>query len=730
MGSGSEESSLGGFEPVSDRFYILATLPLTDRALVLKQGETFAVFDNYGNIRLTGYGEQGVFHNGTRFLSNLEMKLSDSKLLLLNSTVKEDNAVLTADLTNPDYSVIEGEMIPRGTLHIFRSKFLWQGVCYERIVVKNHGQNKVSVPLEIGLGADFADLFEVRGMSRDEKGQKMNTKVEAGKEIVFGYTGLDDVSRHTRVEFSPSPREISERGVQYDINIPAGGKTVIFLTISCEQDSSKPPVLDYEEALDQAKDSLRLQRERNSEIFTSNEQFNDWLNRSFSDLSMMVTETSEGPYPYAGVPWFSTAFGRDGIITALETLWTNPELGRGVLSYLASKQAEKNVPERDAEPGKILHETRKGEMAATGEIPFSRYYGSVDSTPLFILLAGAYFERSGDLSFIDSIWSNLEKALMWIDDYGDMDGDGFVEYAQRSEKGLDHQGWKDSKDSVFHSDGTLAEPPIALCEVQGYVYAAKQKAAGLASALGNEEKAEKLRHQAENLKDKFDKTFWDDKLSTYTLALDGDKNPCRVKASNAGHCLYTGIAKEKRAEPLAETLLSEEFFSGWGIRTLASTENRYNPISYHNGSIWPHDNALIGEGLARYGFKEKALKIMTGLFNASLFLDLHRLPELFCGFPRRNDEGPTLYPLACAPQSWAVASPFLLLKSCLGLHIDGVENQINFSYPILPEYLQEVNIRKLRVGKGVVNLDLERHRKDVGINVKRRNGEIEITVEK
>jgi glycogen debranching enzyme len=396
---------------------------------------------------------------------------------------------------------------------------------------------------------------------------------------------------------------------------------------------------------------------------------------------MMTTMLPTGPYPYAGVPWFNTPFGRDGLITALECLWLQPELARGVLAYLASTQATEVIPEQDAEPGKILHETRNGEMAALGEMPFARYYGSVDATPLFVHLAVEYYKRTGDRKFVECIWPNVEAALHWMHRYGDRDGDGFLEYSCECHDGLVHQGWKDSDDAIFHADGSLARGPIAVCEVQGYAYAAWRAGAALAADFGRVEQAKDFAKRAETLRVRFDNAFWWDEAGTYALALDGDKRPCQVRASNAGQCLFSGIAFPERAIGLAQTLLARESFSGWGVRTLATSGPRYNPMGYHNGGVWPHDNALIACGLAQYGMAEEASRIFTGLFDTAMYLDLHRVPELFCGFPRDPGEGPVLYPVACAPQAWSAASIFLLFQASLGLTIDGCASKISFVRP-------------------------------------------------
>jgi glycogen debranching enzyme len=466
-------------------------------------------------------------------------------------------------------------------------------------------------------------------------------------------------------------------------------------------------------------------------VVTSSPQCNEWINRSRADLRMMVTPTPNGPYPYAGVPWFNAPFGRDGIITALAMLAIDPGMARGVLTYLAATQATACVPEQDAEPGKILHETRQGEMAALGEIPFARYYGSVDATPLFVMLAGAYYERTGDGAFIESIWPNIERALEWIETFGDCDGDGFVEYLRRSPNGLRHQGWKDSGDAIFHADGSLAEGPIALCEVQGYVYAAWRHAAVLAQLLGRTERSQTLHRAAEELQRRFEEAFWCEERAIYALALDGRKRPCRVRTSNAGHCLLTGIASREHAERTAQTLLSDEMFSGWGVRTVATSEVRYNPMSYHNGSVWPHDTALVAAGLERYGFKEQAMQLFTGLFDATLSLEIPRLPELFCGFEKRPGEGPTLYPVACAPQAWASAAVFLLIQSSLGLSVAGPMSQIRVSHPLLPRFLQEIRFEQLTLKDASVDLlfrRLRRENQDASLSVLGKRGDVNVVV--
>jgi glycogen debranching enzyme len=711
-----------------DPHHIVATSSLSlSGARVLKHADTFAVFDRFGDITPRSAGEaEGIYHDGTRHLSRMRVSLAGERMLLLSSSVRDDNLLLAVDSMSPDLAPNGESPIAHGALHLLRTAFLWEGTCYQQLVLSNFGPTEIQVDLRIELFADFADVFEVRGTSRTARGVIHEPQLVSDGTLL-SYTGLDRVRRRTRVAFFPAPDRSDVDGVSFFVRLASKESKSLTLTIACQSgevpDVPRPP---FDAAYAQATAILAGRDREDASVSTANEQFNDWVKRSIADLRMMITETPEGPFPYAGVPWFSTPFGRDALITALQVLWHCPDLARGVLFFLAGTQAAETNAARDAEPGKIIHEIRRGEMADLGEVPFGRYYGSVDATPLFVMLADAYYAHTGDHETILRLLPQLELALAWIDQHGDLDGDGFVEYGRRSKEGLIQQGWKDSYDSVFHADGGLAEGPIALAEVQAYVYGARAGAARLATALGLAGRAEVETAKAEALKAAFDRAFWSDQLGSYALALDRHKRPCLVKSSNAGQCLFTGIALPERARLIADQLLSPEMFSGWGVRTLACGEQRYNPISYHNGSVWPHDNALIGAGLARYGYKEHTAKILEGLFDASLFVDLHRLPELMCGFGRRPGEGPTLYPVACAPQAWASAAPLILVSSVLGMSIEGRNGRVRFDHPMLPAFLEHVTIKNLRVGRARVHLTFKRHPEDVGIIVLGRTGAVEI----
>ena len=708
-----------------DQYDVQADAALADELdQVLKHGDSFAVFDRFGDIRPVGLGEEGIYHLGTRHLSGFNLRVDGKRPLLLGSTAQRESTRLAVDLTNPDLETPKGR-VAHATIHLSRTKVLLDGISYERLSARNFGRQPVTFSISLRYLADFADIFEVRGMVRARRGRFLPPKA-TGSEVLLRYAGLDGVMRRTRIGFSVAPDQLSDREAVFRVRLPPTRATSIDVTISCESGARHARPLAFEAAVEQARGQLPSMLADSARVSTSNALFNEWVERSAADLAMLTTVTPQGPYPYAGVPWFSTPFGRDGLITALQRLWCDPELARGVLEYLATYQAEAADPSHDAEPGKILHEVRSGEMAALGEVPFGRYYGSHDATPLFVMLVAAYWRRTGDDVTVARLWPHVERALRWMETDGDPDGDGFLDYRRQTSRGLVQQGWKDSWDSVFHADGELAVPPIALCEIQAYVFAARIGAADLADALGHRERAAELRSQALELQARFDEAFWLDDLQTYALALDGQRRPCHVHASNAGHALLTGIATPARAAQLATTLMADASFTGWGIRTVAAGEARYNPMSYHDGSVWPHDNALIALGLARYGFYDAAMRIFSGLFDASRYFDLARLPELFCGFTRRAGEGPTRYPVACSPQAWSAGAIFMLLQATLGLEVDAIEKQIRFRHARLPEFLDVVHIRGLRVGEASIDMDLARQPNGVGITVLRREGTVEV----
>lgn len=715
----------------SAEFEIHSTASLVEaRDHVLKHGDMFGLFNQHGDITPGGNGEQGIYLQNTRFLSKLELRLEGRRPVLLNSAVLKDNTLLTVDLTNPDLRDSTGCHVGHGCLHVFRAKLLWQGSCFEHLKIRNFSRQPLRVVLSFLFDSDYADVFEIRGLERERRGTRLPTTVRSDR-LTLGYEGRDKQVRSTEITFLPEPDFVSESQADYQAEIPQKGMFDLYVKIHSQvQDGNSAPAknsFSYQEARQKREREAKELKARTCEIRTSNQQFNDWVNRSVDDVNLLLTETAEGFYPYAGIPWFNTFFGRDGLLTGLMTLWANPGIARSVLGYLARTQSETVDPDSDAEPGKILHEAREGEMARLGEVPFRRYYGSVDSTPLFVLLAGAYHEHTGDTAFIEKIWNNVKKAISWIDDFGDGDGDGFVEYRCQSSKGLANQGWKDSFNAICHADGRAASPPIALSEVQGYVYAAKEKAAALARIMGEEDLAVELWRQASDLKKRFQVAFWCEDIQTYALALDGEKRPCRVRSSNAGQTLFTGIAEKSHAGALVETLFSPEFFSGWGIRTLGMKEAHYNPISYHNGSVWPHDNALIGLGLARYGYKQHLHLLLRSFMEATVFDSLHRLPELFCGFVRRPGEGPTPYPVACAPQAWSTAAVFCLLQAALGLKVNALEKRVLLLRPSLPPFIQRVELGNLSVGTDSIDLRLERYRQTVGVDVVKRKREWEVT---
>jgi glycogen debranching enzyme len=684
------------------------TLP---RLYVLKEGDTFLVADAHGDV---AGDADGLFHDDTRLLSGYRLRLAGRQPSLLSSAVSQDNAFFTAHLTNRPLPPLGDVWTPEGVIHVSRRRFLWGGCLFERIGLVNYGDQTAHVPLSLHFDADFRDMFEVRGQRRARRG-KSHVGHIGRRNVELCYRGLDARWRSILIAFSAVPDRIAADQAHFEVTLGERQRWELYV-----EAAARPPGNDrlpgadgdpsrarYRAAAARARLGLRQRRRRGAAVQASSRLFQAWVDKSAADLALLTTDLPTGPYPYAGIPWFSTPFGRDAIVTALQTLWLDPALARGVLAFLSHNQARETSAFRDAEPGKIMHETRKGEMASANELPFGKYYGGVDTTPLFIMLAGAYAERTGDRDFIDAIWPALVSAARWIVDSAARHGNGFLSYARAEESGLANQGWKDSRDSVFHADGIRPEGPIALVEVQGYAYDAYRSMAALSRMRGEDGAALTWDNRAEQLRGAVEQRFWQPDMQFYALALDGRGQPCRVRASNAGHLLHAGLPSPARAAAVARQLLSKAFRTGWGIRTLASDSVRYNPMSYHNGSVWPHDAALCAAGMARYGHRDGAVQLLDALFECAVCFGM-RLPELFCGFERAPGEAPIAYPVACLPQAWSAGSVFMLLQACLGLRVDGRRMRVLIEQPRLPAGMETLRIKRLRVGPQCLDFTFQR----------------------
>jgi glycogen debranching enzyme len=668
----------------------------------LKHDYTFLVADSLGDVR---GGVDGLFRNDTRVLSRFRLTIGGAPPALLGSGVSEDNVFFHANVTNRPLPQLGNHATPEGVIHIERSRFLWEERLFERWTLTNYGERPAPAPLSIAFGADFADIFEVRGHRRPARGRLLPPDIGADH-IRFRYEGLDRVTRISSIAFGRAPDLIDAEHAEFRLLLQQRTRDVLYLEIGADP-APAPGEERFRNAAARARVCMRNKRRRGASLRTSGRLFNLWIDKSRADLALLETDMPTGPYPFAGIPWFSTPFGRDAIVTALQTLWLDPARARGVLSFLAKNQAREMSTFADSAPGKIMHETRKGEMAALGEVPFARYYGGVDATPLFVMLAGAYARRTADLAFIEELWPSLLAAMDWIEGPADSNQDGFVDYARGETTGLVNQGWKDSVDSIFHADGRLPRGPIALLEVQGYVYAARRVMAELAARRGEPALQKRWRQRAEEIRAAVEERFWMPQSKFYALALDGDGELCRVPASNAGHLLYTGLPSTSRAAHVTAQLLSATFDTGWGVRTVCDRAARFNPMSYHNGSVWPHDTGLCAAGLARYGDRVGIRHLLNETFDAAHHFGM-RLPELLCGFARAAGEPPVGYPVACLPQAWSSGAMFMMLQAGLGLDIDAFRREIVIDRPELPSEIERLEVRGLRVGDEIVNLQFQR----------------------
>lgn len=722
---------------VGDRYYILASSVAADLPkLVLKHDQAFLVADRRGDFPSVPGTEFGFYAEGTRFLRHLEFRVHRRRPLLLNAAVSDDGLEAAIELTNPD---IFGEepaagsggrehvTIPSRVLRVRRLVTIYRNRLHHTAIVESFARDAHWLEFAWQFGTDFVDVFDVRGHLRHRRGVDLPAETE-GSSVALRYRGCDDVVRTAQLDFEPAPARLETARAVYAARLAPGERLELGLTVSANFDDAprlRPTARSA--ALAERRSAASRLRTEAASIETDHRIFQAWIERGRADLHLLLTETPDGLVPDAGIPWYVAPFGRDSLLTALQVLPFEPDIARGTLAFLARHQARTQDDFTDAEPGKIFHEYRRGELAACREIPFIPYYGSVDATPLFLVLLGEYLRWTGDAGLARDLWPAAERALAWMED-APIHAGGFLRYRRRSPIGLEHQGWKDSQDAIMHATGEPADTPIALVEAQGYQFAALLGAAHTAGLLGHAETAQRCRLRAARLRERFEAQFWLHGEGFYALALDGAGAPCRVISSNPGHCLWSGIASPSRAEAVTRRLLADDMYTGWGIRTLSARERLYNPMSYHNGSVWPHDTALAAVGMARYGFVEASMTLATALFQAVHHMDGARLPELFCGFPRAEGHAPTRYPVACSPQAWAAGVVFHLLGGMLGLEADATENRLTLHRPRLPVWLGWLEIRGLRLAKSRIDLRITRGRESAAVELLARAGDAEIVV--
>jgi glycogen debranching enzyme len=698
--------------------------------LVLKAGTRFLCARPDGDLSARELKRVGLYADDMRYLSRFTLSFGQTKPVLLSHSLESGHRA-TVNATNPDLRDLRGAPVAQETLNLRRTLIV-EECLYCQLELHNYGPRTVALPLEIGLEADFADIFEIRGVStREHRGRALPPRVE-DEQVVFSYRAPDGVVSDTVVAFDVPPSGSEADGeratLRWELQLEPRRPVSLLLSVAPSPSRSRRRARDPRRACRRLDAQARSWSEGCTQIDTDNELFQALVDASLRDLHALITPTGDGRLLAAGIPWYVAPFGRDSLLAAYQCLMLTPQLARDTLLVLAGLQARAEEPWRDAEPGKILHELRSGELARLGLIPHTPYYGTVDATPLFVMLAASYHRWSGDLETLASIRLAIDRALQWIDSYGDLDGDGFVEYERRSPAGLRNQGWKDSEDSIVHADGSLAQGPIALVEVQGYVYRAKTEIADLYDAFGEADRARELRRQAQQLGRAFNDAFWNPQEGTFALALDGRKHQVASVTSNPGHCLYCGIVQPSKAAALADRLMAADMFAGWGVRTLSADSPAYNPMSYHNGSIWPHDNAIIAAGFKRYGLTEPAQRIAGAVYDIATHSRDSRLAELYCGFDRSHTAEIVDYPVACMPQAWAAAAPFMLLQAILGINAHAPQGTLEVIQPDLPAWLQRTTLRGLRVGEATVGLAFARHDGVTAFSLVDQQGQVNVTM--
>ncbi|MDQ0338991.1 glycogen debranching enzyme [Caldalkalibacillus uzonensis] len=669
---------------------------------VLKENDLFILTDKDGNIPNKDRTEKGLYYQDTRFLSMYQLELEGIDLILLSSR-SEQNYLGTVRLTNAETRSGNEIVLWRESLGVHRKRFIYNGVFYEKITFENYNNFPLTVRPKLRFGADYNHMFAVRGYLEGRRGV-LQAPAVTNDGLILGYEGSDGISRQTVIQVEPSPKSASEQGtLSLEVHVRPESTASVNVVICPVIANQVPERVTFEQALDALEASYGEWRQASTKAFSDSELFNKVYERSLLDMRALLTDLGEGRFPVAGIPWYAVPFGRDSLIAAIQLLSVNPDIAKGTLKTLAKYQGREVNAWRDEQPGKILHELRFGEPANNHDIPHTPYYGTIDATPLFLVLAAEYYRWTGDIELMRELLSHLKAGISWINQYGDRDQDGFVEYCQESGKGIANQGWKDSADSIVHKNGELARAPIALAEVQGYVYDAKTKLADVMNDLEEHELAAQLRQEAAALKQAFAERFWLEEEQFVTVALDGDKNKVESVTSNPGHCLWSCLLTKEQEEKVVKRLLAPDMFSGYGIRTMSTTSTRYNPMSYHDGSIWPHDNSLIMLGMKQLGYAREAMEVVEALLEAASHFEYHRLPELFCGYDREEEPYPVDYPVACSPQAWAAGTVFVMLQTMLGIQPDVPRGLVRFS-PSLPPSINRLKVTDISVGQGTLDV--------------------------
>ncbi|MFF2088902.1 glycogen debranching N-terminal domain-containing protein [Paenibacillus sp. NPDC058174] len=672
---------------------------------VIKENDLFLTTDKNGDIPQGDTSGLGLYTKDTRFLSRMEIRINGRSPILLSSAADE-NYISTIRLTNPHMEE-NGELILwRESVEIERTRFIYDGGLYETFKLTSYFPKAIQFDFSVLLDADFADMFVVRGFQHGDLGSKSGEE-QGERQRTIGYNGADGVRRETKIKWDTAESRTNENGeLHFDVALNHRESASITFFVAPVVDGAAPEQHEPQYAMEKLRQSYAEWNGSTTVVSSDNALFDKLYFRGVQDLRVLLTDIGYGSFPVAGLPWYSVPFGRDSLIAALQMLSLNPEIAKGTLLTLAAYQGKKEDEWRDEEPGKVMHEIRYGELAGTNQVPFTPYYGTIDATPLFLLLAAEYYHWTGDSDFIVSLMPHLNEALAWIKEYGDYDNDAFVEYYQKSSKGIANQGWKDSADSVVHSNGDYAEAPIALVEVQGYVYQALTRLAPIFRSLDLAAQADSMEEEAESLREKFESQFWMEDEQFYAIALDKDKKRVDSVTSNPGHILMSGIASPERAKAVAERLVAPDMFGGYGIRTMSTDAAGYNPMSYHDGSIWPHDNSMCLLGLSSSGFTKEAITVMQGLMKAAEGFEYYRLPELYCGYDDTLGS-PVPYPVACSPQAWAAGTPLTFVQSLLGLKPDGLNRRITLT-PSLLDGMNELKVDHMRIGNGTLSLRISR----------------------